>query len=375
MDKIIYVYGNLPAYRKAFFTKLSAELLEDNIDMQVFYGENVNKLTRQADDCNFKTTKFKTKILDLKLLRLVRMCGLYKQIKKENPQAVIFQFNPTNLSEWLVLFYCKCRKIPYGVWGCNYTRSDLAKSLVGIRKRLYDIIYRRSACMIPYGTLFRDYLEKIGVPKEKIVVAQNTIDVESIVEQTGNHKRTFGNQLKILYVGALSSQKRVESSIDAVANLINEGLDVTYDIVGGGASMQSIKEYLSAKNKLVQNRIILHGPKYGKDLQQFFLNSDVFLMPGSGGLGVNEAMAYGLPIISTLGDETIYDLLDGNGFLLPSMGIVEEQMSAIKAFIKVAKEQKMEMSVLSQRLILERASLKNMVISHVRACKLLLKRK
>lgn len=107
MEKIIYVYGNLPAYRKAFFTQLADNLLKDDIDMQVYYGENVNKLTRQADNCNFKTSKFRTKILDLKLLRLVRMCGLYKQIKKENPQAVIFQFNPTNLSEWLVYFYCK----------------------------------------------------------------------------------------------------------------------------------------------------------------------------------------------------------------------------------------------------------------------------
>ena len=45
MKKIIFVYGNLPAYRKDFFTNLSKKLEENDIEMKVFYGYFTNKVT------------------------------------------------------------------------------------------------------------------------------------------------------------------------------------------------------------------------------------------------------------------------------------------------------------------------------------------
>jgi glycosyltransferase involved in cell wall biosynthesis len=91
-------------------------------------------------------------------------------------------------------------------------------------------------------------------------------------------------------------------------------------------------------------------------------------MPGTGGLGVNEAMAYGLPIISTEGDETVVDLIEGNGFLLQHMGNVEEQKAAIKKFVELPATEKSTMSQKSLELILKKAPLKNMVEKHVIAC-------
>lgn len=96
-------------------------------------------------------------------------------------------------------------------------------------------------------------------------------------------------------------------------------------------------------------------------------------MPGTGGLGVNEAMAYGLPIISTIGDETIIDLIDGNGYLLKEMGNIEEQAASIKRFINLTREQKIQMSERSLNIIRERATLKNMVEKHSLACQHLIK--
>ena len=82
-----------------------------------------------------------------------------------------------------------------------------------------------------------------GVPEENVITAQNTIDVEHIVERElsflpkdFNHGTT-----RILYVGALAPQKRIESSIEAVAQLIDEGIDLQYDIVGGGTHLGIIK--------------------------------------------------------------------------------------------------------------------------------------
>ena len=112
----------------------------------------------------------------------------------------------------------------------------------------------------------------------------------------------------------------------------------------------------------------MHGAKYGDELLPFFRNADVFLMPGTGGLGVNEAMAYGLPIISTEGDETVVDLIEGNGYLLQHMGSVEEQKVAIRKFVELPLSVKQAMSHRSLELILQRAPLKNMVEKHTIAC-------
>ena len=371
MKKVLYIYGNLPSYREDFFTLLSSSLDKEGIEMKVLYGCIKNKQTRQADARLYKTQKLTTKIYNLKLLRFSRMNGLLKAIKKERPDAIVFQFNQTNLSEWDVLRYCKKKSIPYGIWGCNYTRNDLIKPLVIIRNIIYHLLYRNASILIPYGSMYKDFLINMGIEQDKIIVAQNTIDIETIslhapikTKESYNHSTT-----RILYVGALAPQKCIESSIDAVAQLIDEGLDIVYDIVGGGTLFDSLKNLCSQKSGKSKERIVLHGAKYGEDLKKFFCNADLFLMPGTGGLGVNEAMAYGLPIISTIGDETIFDLIDGNGFLMSNMGNKVEQIDCIRNFISLSAEEKLEMSKQSIKLIRERASLMNMVEKHLLACK------
>ncbi|MBR3612338.1 MAG: glycosyltransferase family 4 protein [Bacteroidaceae bacterium] len=374
MKKIIFVYGNLPAYRKDFFTNLSKELEANGIEMKVFYGYIANKVVKQDDSNNYKTRKFETVKKSLKLLSFSKMVGLPQAIKEEKPDGIIFQFNQTNISQWQVLRYCKKNNIPYAIWGCNYTRADLKGWLSKIRERIYHYIYRNAKILIPYGTLYRDYFINLGIPKERVVVAQNTINVEAIVD---NHKEipakdSTNRSLKILYVGALAWQKRIETSIDAVAALIDENYNVTFDIVGGGSELERLKSHLSQKSEKAQTGITLHGAKYGEELTDFFLKADVFLMPGTGGLGVNEAMAYELPIISTHGDETVYDLIDGNGYLLQNFGDKDEQMRRLKEFISLSREEKNAMGKKSRSNILSRASLKNMVNSHLNACKKLI---
>lgn len=373
--KVLYVYGNLPAYRKDFFTKLHDEAGNHDIKVKILHGYIANKDTKQASDIQFDAQKFETRILNLKLFRLTRLKGILRQVKEEKPDGIIFQWNQTNLSEWAILFYCNRHKIPYGLWGCNYTRADLIKPLASIRESLYVRLYRKAAVLVPYGSLYRQYLLNLGISESKIIVAQNTIDVEEIVKR--NQARTINTfdhkRVRILYVGALVPQKRVDSAIEAVSQLINEGADVSFDIVGGGQILEQLKSQLSEKTAEIQSRIILHGAKYENELREFFINADVFLMPGTGGLGVNEAMAYGLPVISTIGDETVYDLIDGNGYLLDDMGNVEGQKDAIRSFVSLSKEEKYAMSQKSLDIVLNKAPLKKMVESHVMACNLLLR--
>ena len=94
----------------------------------------------------------------------------------------------------------------------------------------------------------------------------------------------------------------------------------------------------------------------------------MFLVAGIGGLAVNEAMAYGLPIISTNADWTICDLIDGNGYYMDKYGDVKMQVDCLKAFMSLSAEEKVKMSNRSKEIISQKASLDNMTNKHREAC-------
>ena len=95
---------------------------------------------------------------------------------------------------------------------------------------------------------------------------------------------------------------------------------------------------------------------------------DIFLAAGLGGLAINEAMAYGLPIISTNADGTICDLIDGNGYLMDRFNDAELQAKYLEEFIQKSPEEKIHMSKRSEEIISTKASLANMVEKHRQVC-------
>jgi glycosyltransferase involved in cell wall biosynthesis len=60
------------------------------------------------------------------------------------------------------------------------------------------------------------------------------------------------------------------------------------------------------------------GALFDLKLQQVLEQADLFVLPGTGGLAVQQAMACGLPVIVAEGDGTQNDLVSGgNGWLIP----------------------------------------------------------
>jgi glycosyltransferase involved in cell wall biosynthesis len=60
------------------------------------------------------------------------------------------------------------------------------------------------------------------------------------------------------------------------------------------------------------------GARHGAELKLYFAEADLFVLPGTGGLAVQEAMSYGLPVIVAQGDGTQDDLVrEGNGWQIP----------------------------------------------------------
>ena len=109
--------------------------------------------------------------------------------------------------------------------------------------------------------------------------------------------------------------------------------------------------------------IFLHGSKYKQELKNIFIKSNVFILPGTGGLAINEAMAYSLPVISTSGDGTGKDLITNNinGFLLDDNYKEEILYEKIKFFLNADKKKLKQMGSRSLSIIKQKGTMRNMV--------------
>lgn len=367
--KIVYIYEGLPAYRKDFFCLLNKRIQQKGDTLEVLYGKKERNESLQINnELGFNTKQFTIKeIFNKGAIRVISFPKMFQYFKKEKPDVFVLQFHVATLTYWRLYLYSRFHGIPYITWDCNYQKPELGGASVKIRKYLTYKVYKGARVCLTYGTKFRDELLGIGRKPEDVIVAQNTINVERIIENRavscGN--REYNHPLRILYVGVVNSRKNVEDAITAVAKLIKEGKNIYFDVVGGGDSFESCRKLITELK--VDDNIVMHGPKHGKEVQEFFEQSDLFLMPGTGGLAINEAMAYSLPIISTEGDGTVIDLIDGNGYMLNHFGDVDEIKETIMKFINLSTEEKQRMSKRSEEIVIQKALLENMVDRHIEA--------
>ena len=117
----------------------------------------------------------------------------------------------------------------------------------------------------------------------------------------------------MLYVGRLQARKRLNLLIRACADLPAD-LQPRLRLVGDGPERPTL-EALAAKAYPVTE---FTGAQFGAELAAHFAAADLFVLPGTGGLAVQEAMSHGLPVIVAQGDGTQDDLVrPSNGWQVP----------------------------------------------------------
>jgi glycosyltransferase involved in cell wall biosynthesis len=98
------------------------------------------------------------------------------------------------------------------------------------------------------------------------------------------------DHVTILFVGRLLARKRIDSLLRACAEMPDSPRLI---IIGDGSERGN----LEALAKQVYPSAEFIGAKHGDELKSYFAGADLFVLPGTGGLAVQEAMSYGLPII------------------------------------------------------------------------------
>ncbi|MCP4313863.1 MAG: glycosyltransferase family 4 protein [Bacteroidetes bacterium] len=189
-----------------------------------------------------------------------------------------------------------------------------AFALNQMRKRYYRLA---DATMI-YSSSGIEIHESFGIVRENIFVTYNSPDTEKLARTRDKLKKrgvSISNPKRILHLGRLVKWKRVDLLIEAVAKLSGEHDTIELFIIGAGPEEEKLKRL--AGQMATEGKIKFLGSIYDPEaLSEEIISSAIYVLAGMGGLSINEAMAFGKPVICSRCDGTETDLVtDGENGL------------------------------------------------------------
>jgi glycosyltransferase involved in cell wall biosynthesis len=224
--------------------------------------------------------------------------GFINWLEEWNPDSLIVEANPRYLSTSSAIKWMHARGRKVIGWGLG--SPHLSGPFARFRQTKRVSFLNQFDALIAYSQRGADEYAKLGFLRKKIFVAHNSVALAP--NQIPNLKSQTGNHATILYVGRLQSRKRVDYLLRACAEMESKPRLI---IIGDGperAKLQTLAGDIYPATEFV-------GAKHGAKLKPYFAEADLFVLPGTGGLAVQEAMSHGLPVIVAKGDGTQDDLV------------------------------------------------------------------
>lgn len=275
--------------------------------------------------------------------------GLINWLENWNPDALILEANPRYLSSLSAARWMHRHSRPVIGWGLGAPNST------GSKRRFHRSFLRHFDALITYSQSGFEQYRSLGIPPERIFVAPNAAAPKPVhppVERPAGFPE--GGPV-ILFVGRLQARKRVDVLLQACAALPDHMQPHLY-IVGDGPE----KEKLERLAQAVYPQAGFPGAKFGPALDPYFDTADLFVLPGTGGLAVQQAMSHALPVVVGEADGTQADLVKpGNGVLVQP-GSVDDLRGVLQDLLSDAAILR-KMGAESYRIVSEEINLENML--------------
>jgi glycosyltransferase involved in cell wall biosynthesis len=248
--------------------------------------------------------------------------NIVEWLNATQPGALILEANPRYLSNRRALTWMSNQGKPVLGWGLG--ASPPKGPLTPVRRMARWSYYRRFDAMIAYSSQGAEQFAAYGVPRQSIFVALNS--VAPAPTRAPNRPPILDRPTRILFVGRLQPRKRVDLLLQA-CQALEHPLEIR--IVGDGPAREEWSQL--ATEILPQTEFT--GAQTGTDLENHYRWADLFVLPGTGGLAVQEAMSYGLPVIVAQGDGTQRDLVNPDTGWLVKPGSLQSLQSALETAI------------------------------------------
>ncbi|MDD4363744.1 MAG: glycosyltransferase [Atribacterota bacterium] len=341
-------------FREAFFDFLSTK-------QEIILISKKNNLGKIKVPKNLTKKKYYKKIIDISFKNYNIYPFLFFDLLRISPHIIVSEGGQNTINNLSVLLYSKINKKKYFIWdlGRSYIedRKSFSRSIYTI---IYDHIINNSEGILTYNTQGETYF-KSKFPQKKITVLNNTIDTNKVFEIKSDIDINKLNIIKskfkifnkkILFVGAINPKKNLEFLIDVIKRL---GKDTCIIILGDGE-----KEYIDIlKNKFLNYNVFFEGYKTMTEAVYYYNICDFSILPGLGGLAINQSLAFGVPVLVNRADGSEYDLIK-NGIT----GYRYNKLDDLINFIKSQSEKDIiKMKQSSEELIKQNFTIEKMVQS------------
>ncbi|PKQ69948.1 glycosyltransferase family 4 protein [Raineya orbicola] len=337
--KVLFIFGGMPHYLRDLLNKLSQTR---NLEVVVLLPEKKSStigsgVAEKRDDCHFKIIYSPETLL---LGQKPHFPQITQILQQEQPQILVVGwpyilgiYLRPSVRYWLYKNKIKIlyRSIPYQIppypkamqfysqegffdENMNHIKADtFTKKL---KYWLITQINKGYFCWVDahlnYCSKALDILPTYGVAKNKIFITYNSIDTDKILlakEKLKNENKLFAyNPHRIIHVGRLVKWKKIDALLEVFAKVVVSFPQAELVLIGDGTEknhLQQLAEKLHLKNK-----VKFLGGIYDSEVVGNYLQSSLAcVLVGAGGLAINEAMAWGTPVICSEADGTEKDLI------------------------------------------------------------------
>lgn len=331
MKKILFIFDRVMHYHQELFQRLEGDLPGFGCELHLLSGA-ANALSTGrvglATPLVVNEAKYRFHEYSVGNYVLRRAPGILPVVRRLQPDIVVCMGHVGNITHWRLALGKQRMRYRLFAWQCGYEYNQGP-----LKNWMLQRFVPRFDHHLAYHSNARDYALMHGARPEQVTVIHNTINEARIqcmakpaARATMREKHPeLGDRKIVLFVGAVLQEKRVDVILDAMSLMART--DMALMVVGDGSHLPALRAAAKGRTDVLFAGSVIEG------VGPYFDAAEVYVLPGTGGLGINEAMAHSLPIIAGYADGSADDLVrDGeNGFRLRAGSAAElaEKLGAV----------------------------------------------
>lgn len=371
--KIFLIAPSATHYRETFYQKL--------IDANPQHEWLVIDGEKKIDDgrptyykqFSFPHKRFEETFKKLGPFSLRDYVGLLDFVKEKKPDLVVTQTIVGAKVYRDIANMARNGAFKLVLWSCLWEHPDVKRNLFRAVKNMVLKRYLNSASYhIAYSSYAKQKLLEFDFPEDKIFIAYNGIETDGMeaLRIDEEKRKKIKEKLEIkdnakvfLYVGGLGPDKNVKLLLEALLLLKESNLHEPFAaiIIGDGPQQGMLKDFVSS-NKM--NGEVKFLGRIVKGVDEYFQCCDCLVLPGAGGLALNQAMYWQKPCIVSHADGTEEDLvIEGETGFRFEFGNVESLKEALLRFFNTSEEKLQQMGVRGNALIRKQSNVNEMIVT------------
>ena len=404
--KVLFTFGGMPHYLNAMLEKLQAKGADITVVSPQKGNATIGKGVKMVEEGAYRHLNTQEKKMYYGKSGFPALPGI---IADERPDIVVLGwpyflqvfFQPSlrralkRCGARLVIREIPFQTPPYGQirdYFRQHPMYDEGMRLLSTGKAFYlrqwltarirKYCYARVAGTLNYSTAAYDILPSYGIKREQIHVTYNSTDTEALWREKAAVLAAPAllppSERRLLHIGRLVKWKRVDLLIEAFARTLTQYPDAELVIVGNGPELDNLKKQAASLGLPLRSKeengvdgrgcVRFIGAVYDpKELGAYMNEATVYVLAGMGGLSINDAMTYALPVVCSVCDSTERDLVtDGRNGLFFRDGDADSLTEKILQLLASPQECR-RMGQESERIIREQINIDTVCERYLKA--------